>query len=525
MASPIADILRAFAKEYTGDVKKLEALVVQYLADGLSPKDAVDTAIAKLGFFGKVHEAIQTTMVLSCAAGNGGTIPLIESLASPWDGSGMTLSQKLHGADMNMRKAIIGTIKEQLKLGTHARSVALELYDGYNSGKHVVRHQELPKYLKGILSLAQKGELSKQEKLHLNVLIDQAREQVAQLGANGAPNQALKAAYSQLLDAVEKGAEKALANGIKVAAEEKSRYVAERIARTEAARAWAQGFVERYGDDDEVSCYQWKLSSRHPFTDICDMYASANLWGLGKGIFPKDKCPALPAHPHCLCHLAPVYAVEVDASDSHDRVKQGGDEWLASLSYGQRCTVLGVSGAKAWEQGHSDWRQYMRGWTGAVLKGIHGGNNVANGENSGIIISGGIMQKGGIAGALDPSSERAQEHAERYYGLVRAMTTDCERIAKNTGFAEADIRRIKNHVFIEEHELSDGEKERFAPSYHMAQSWQRLIDGGKIEQRDIILLNHELMESKLMSEGMSYREAHKKAEAVYNYSETVNEGR
>ncbi len=82
---------------------------------------------------------------------------------------------------------------------------------------------------------------------------------------------------------------------------------------------------------------------------------------LEKGIFPKDKCPAILAHPHCLCHLAPVYEVEVDASDSHDRVKRGGDEWLKSLSYGQRCTVLGVSGAKAWEQGHGDWRQYMRG--------------------------------------------------------------------------------------------------------------------------------------------------------------------
>ena len=122
------------------------------------------------------------------------------------------------------------------------------------------------------------------------------------------------------------------------------------------------------------------------------------------------------------------------------------------------------------------------------------------------------------AGALDPYSEQADEHAVRYYGLVRSMKTDCKRIAENTGFREKDIKRIKNHIFFEEHNLGDGDFGKFYPSYYIARSWQRLIDGHEIEECDIILLNHEFLESIFMSNGLNYYQAHPMAEKVYNYS-------
>lgn len=97
------------------------------------------------------------------------------------------------------------------------------------------------------------------------------------------------------------------------------------------------------------------------------------------------------------------------------------------------------------------------------------------------------------------------------------MTTDCARIAANTGFREQDIRVIKNHVFIEEHDLQNGRK-RFFPDYEMAQSWQRLIDGRNIQERDIVLLNHEYIESIFMKGGLSAVDAHEKAQRIYNYA-------
>lgn len=170
------------------------------------------------------------------------------------------------------------------------------------------------------------------------------------------------------MNAVADGSEKALDRAVHVALEEKSRYVAERIARTEAARAWADGFHARYDTDEDVAAYKWTLSSRHPHYDICDMYAQANLWGLGPGVFPKDKTPVLPVHPHCLCHLSLVYVTEIDMSRQRNQIKDGGDAYLKRQSHQKRCYLLGIDGASAWEKGQADWRQYMRNWSSITAK-------------------------------------------------------------------------------------------------------------------------------------------------------------
>ena len=152
-----------------------------------------------------------------------------------------------------------------------------------------------------------------------------------------------------------------------VAVQEKSRYVAERIARTESARAWADGFIARYENDDTVAAYRWEVSSAHPCTDVCDMYANADLWGLGKGIYPKDQCPTLPAHPHCLCYLSPIYEGEVDLNEQQDLREEGGNHWLQKQSKDVQRQLLGVQGAKAWEAGRP-WQDVLRNYSPAVMK-------------------------------------------------------------------------------------------------------------------------------------------------------------
>ena len=120
---------------------------------------------------------------------------------------------------------------------------------------------------------------------------------------------------------------------------------------------------------------------------------------------------------------------------------------------------------------------------------------------------------GAISGALDPDSKEAQEHAERYYDLVRHMKTDVLRIAQNTGYSERTISRIKQFIFLETHDLGDGKIERFAACYEMAESWQRLIDGRNIQKHDLTLLKHEIMERKLMLKGLSQHDAHIQTQA------------
>lgn len=116
----------------------------------------------------------------------------------------------------------------------------------------------------------------------------------------------------------------------------------------------------------------------------------------------------------------------------------------------------------------------------------------------------------------------AEKHAERYYGLVRSMTTDVSKIAENTGYSEAVIQRIKNFIFVDEHDLGDPMPRRFDPSFAMAQSWQRLINGTP-EPHDLTMLRHEILEKELMDSGMSQYAAHIEASKKYNYAKESDE--
>ena len=135
----------------------------------------------------------------------------------------------------------------------------------------------------------------------------------------------------------------------------------------------------------------------------------------------------------------------------------------------------------------------------------------------------GKIASGATSGALDSDSTEAVEHAERYYEAVRKMKTDITRIARNTGFSEDEIQAIKEYIFLQKHDFGSGELEYFFPSYDMAQSWQRLIDGKSIMPHDYTLIRHELMEIELVGQGYSQDEAHIMASRKYNYRKESEE--
>ena len=138
-----------------------------------------------------------------------------------------------------------------------------------------------------------------------------------------------------------------------------------------------------------------------------------------------------------------------------------------------------------------------------------------NTEERGII-------SGGISGALDPDDRDAEDYAFRYYESVRHMTTDVSRIARNTGFSVDEIQKIKEFVFLKKHDLGEDEPAYFYPSFAMAQSWQRLIEGVNIQPHDLTLLRHEMMENSLMAQGYSQDEAHRLTSQNYNYKKEAD---
>jgi hypothetical protein len=76
---------------------------------------------------------------------------------------------------------------------------------------------------------------------------------------------------------------------------------------------------------------------------------------------------------------------------------------------------------------------------------------------------------------------------------------------------------------MNKHDLGNNELEYFAPSYEMAQSWQRLIDGKNIQVHNLTLIKHEVMEKDLMNAGLSQDEAHRLTSKTYNYSKESEE--
>lgn len=135
--------------------------------------------------------------------------------------------------------------------------------------------------------------------------------------------------------------------------------------------------------------------------------------------------------------------------------------------------------------------------------------------------------KGAIYGAWndknDPYQIKRDKHAAIFYEAVRKRdkVLEINAISKNTGFSKVDIEKIYNHVFITEHNLN-GKMQRFAPDYNMAESWRRLREGKGIQEHDIVLLQHELMELNLMNnKKLNYFEAHNITQEKYNYEEAL----
>ena len=332
MSSPLNDVLAGFSRKYRKKAKQVEPLIQKYLDEGMIPAQAVDKALKETDFKAYMTKAVKDATLSSAVIGAGSyTVGKSTPLDEAWDPSGMTLSEKLHGTSKAMRNNIINTIKAQLKQGAHAMKSARALYDGYNTTDNVVRKQMLPKYLQDVVNFSRRSDLGKNDVIALQKLVRKTRRVVDRLAQNGAPNRALKTSYKELLDAVELCSDKALKRAIRTAVEEKSRYVAERIARTESARAWYQGFLKDTMDDPDVVAYRWVESTRHPTEDICDEYAKVDAYGLGPGIFPKDKAPELPAHPHCLCHYEKVYASELGIIDWGRIVENNPSEDLQSM--------------------------------------------------------------------------------------------------------------------------------------------------------------------------------------------------
>lgn len=375
----IERLTRQWSGEFKANAEELIRRIIDLIDQGVAPTAAVNQAFNDSDFAARNRAALNDSLFQAAAFGAGIAPEIVSSKkaaivekinTSPWAPDRMLLSTRLHGTDAAMKAVIGDVIKQNMDSGTAWVKLARELYDGYGYGQ-VMKTTDLPAYLRRLEYYAKKTlsmglQPDTQNMYKYNKALQRAENLIDGMAANDAPNRALKTAYKQLLDAAKDFSTKALDKAVKVAVQERSRYFAERIARTEIARAWADGFFAETYNDTDVVAYRWRLSSRHPKFDICDVHAMANLYGLGAGVYPKNKMPPMPAHPHCTCHLEEVFDGELDgltAKTDAEHLVKAGRKWLKGLDESQQRDLLGPAGVKALKNGE-DWRQHLRNWHG-----------------------------------------------------------------------------------------------------------------------------------------------------------------
>ena len=343
-------------------ISGFKSVVAYLLTQGFDVNSAIEQAYQLYPVMDGMKESIVDDMVKAFTSGyvnagvavgvDTGSIPytsesISTAMQKAWAKDNLNLSTRLHSRGQAVRKEVGDILKATIGKGNTNKKIASELFN-----RGVIDTAELPQFMDQVAKLP--IDTSAEEK---RKLLRKVQRQVSKRTTAG-----FRSGYSEVIKAVESDNQQKLDKAIEIATEEKTRYHAERIARTETARAYADGQVSRYKDDDDIVAFQWKLGTRHPVFDICDFYANADLYGMGKGVYPKDKVPTLPAHPHCMCRLKPIVDGMIDNSTPKENINDGGMDLIKSLSVKEQERLLGVHGRLAVLDGKARWQDHLRGW-------------------------------------------------------------------------------------------------------------------------------------------------------------------
>lgn len=403
---------------HTARTQRLAAQVARAVAAavarGEDPVQAVQTGMEAVGMAKAIRDIVATSVVQSVCIGYGiwptvsalppeamGTLRTT-ALSGVWDDKGMILSQALHGTDKSMRDEIVQAVKGHIDAKVSAWDAQRGIYDGYGFGG-AIHKNKLPGLPKDLQDLADKARkvLSPEDYAQLKADAKRLRAYADRLATGP-----LRAAYGQMADRLEKGLTHGLNRLVKTATEEKARYHASRILRTETANAWGQGFVQECAENPDVVAIRWKTSSAHKIFDVCDFCATANLYGMGPGVYPKAKLPRYCAHPHCFCNLLKVFIGQVPVE--RDNVDAGGRAALAGMTESQRARLLTIKGKEAFGQS-GQWRGSLRHYEAG------GGNPLSQGAKA-------VLEEAKVL-AGPPLERKAWEAIARVDQIIRRADT------------------------------------------------------------------------------------------------------
>ena len=232
------------------------------------------------------------------------------------------LSDMLYKNAKDVSKTATKILRDAIKAKKTINELAKELYEGYGfrdkEPLDLIDKYALPKYIK--------NELTRPKN------IKKVMKQIEKL-----KTKPLRIAYKNIFRELNKMSYEGLEKAMYVAVQEKARYYANRIAKTEIHRASMSKWAKEMLEDDEVEFVEYRLSTAHKIKDICDFYAHLDL-GYGPGIYPKSEMRTLPLHPFCSCVYDPYYS---EVKGKRKPWKQAVNETMEKFNEYEQRQILG----------------------------------------------------------------------------------------------------------------------------------------------------------------------------------------
>ncbi len=292
----------------------VDAILNTYNNSDITDKRAVGVMIDEaLEFFDQdMAEAVYNDVLDRYSSGMGITKTIPKAVPSYVD-----LSDLMYNNSGALGRSVAQILKHDKYAQSTAQEISKLIYDGYGAPSimDVFDKGKLPEYVHDFMD---SGDFKD--------FYDQMRK---------IKTRPYQIALEDIMDAWDKQVLELQERAIKELMEEKARYYADRIAKTEIQRAKTLGQGQDMLGDKNIKLVKWQLSSRHKIFDICDYYNRLDV-GYGAGIFPKAQYPAIPLHPFCMCKVVPYYH-----AIKKRRVKDPTKDLFDQLTYEQQRAIAG----------------------------------------------------------------------------------------------------------------------------------------------------------------------------------------
>ncbi len=285
-------------------------------------------------------------------------------LGSKWAGADISTIVRLRNAPKQMQVAVTGAVRSAVLQGEAVRSLSLKIADKFFARPLIptmaVQGDPLPAQL---LDLVQRAVSGGYDPALIGDLRKFRADYIDQIGGRFPDTSKLGAAYRDLAQKLESGTGQQIANAIQAAVNQKARYLGERIARTEMARANYEGFISDKLQDSKVVAIRFRLSPGHPKEDICDLITKMDS-GLGEGVYPVNRLPDYPFHPNCICWFEEIYSHELQGK-TWEGAQKGAQKLLRKSSFASRAAMMGAKyRARAFAANPDSVLQQVAQWKG-----------------------------------------------------------------------------------------------------------------------------------------------------------------